>query len=235
MMMAFIVIVIVTVIVIAGGSFLDLVKEGQSITGKKDFKMKPTCNAPNTNQPRRTIIGRVYEKFKPIHEWIRDDDHHILLVYLPGFRKKFLKVTTEDPNILRVRGERLAVGNKWNRFQEDFKIDETCKMNEIRAKFDGGILTISMPKKMINPSITTTPKPHEPMKTSTENVVSPNHNDLQPPMLVSVTKSTDERNTNEEPLVRADEQVAMNVKVKMVAIALVVVVAIGFMFAKLEV
>lgn len=38
----------------------------------------------NPNRPRRTIAGRVYEKFKPIYEWRREDDHDTLLIYLPG-------------------------------------------------------------------------------------------------------------------------------------------------------
>nr|GEV08391.1 inactive protein restricted TEV movement 2-like [Tanacetum cinerariifolium] len=127
--------------------------------------MRPRDDGVNHNRPRRTIAGRVYEKFKPIHEWRRDDDHDNLLLYLPGFRKGFLKVTTEDPNILQVRGERLLVGNKWNRFHEYFKVPNTCKMSEIRAKFNGGILTITMPKKIINTPITTTPpKVQEPMQ-----------------------------------------------------------------------
>ncbi|CAI9267170.1 unnamed protein product [Lactuca saligna] len=110
------------------------------------------------NRPRRVITGRVYEKFKPIFEWRQEDDHDNLLVYLLGFRKEFIKVTTENPNILRIRGECLVSGNKWNRFREDFTIPETCEKSKIRAKFDGGILSITMPKKMTNAPTTTFPQ-----------------------------------------------------------------------------
>ncbi|XP_071709780.1 uncharacterized protein [Rutidosis leptorrhynchoides] len=111
----------------------------------------------NLNRPPR--LGRVYEQFKPMSEWRQEDDHDILLVYLPGFQKEYIKVTTEDLNIVRVRGERLVGGNKWSRFQEDFRVPENCEMSGIRARFDGGILTITMPRKIINtppPTVTTT-------------------------------------------------------------------------------
>ncbi|XP_076935814.1 inactive protein RESTRICTED TEV MOVEMENT 2-like [Bidens hawaiensis] len=114
---------------------------------------RPRVNGANPVRPRRAIAGRVYEKFKPIYEWRPEDHHDSLLVYLPGFPKKFMKVTTENPNILRVRGERLVPGNKWHWFHKDFKVPETCEMSKIRAKYEGGILTITMPHKITNPPI----------------------------------------------------------------------------------
>ncbi|MFS7951543.1 hypothetical protein Hanom_Chr07g00596421 [Helianthus anomalus] len=38
----------------------------------------------NPNCKHRAIAGRVYKNFKPIYEWIQEDDHDSLLVYLPG-------------------------------------------------------------------------------------------------------------------------------------------------------
>nr|XP_043616972.1 inactive protein RESTRICTED TEV MOVEMENT 2-like [Erigeron canadensis] len=120
----------------------------------------------NPSRPPRLITGRVYEQFKPMSEWRQEDDYDTLLVYLPGFIKEYIRVTTEDMNIVRVRGERLVTENKWSRFQEDYKVPENCEMRDIRARFDGGILTITMPRKMINvppaaapTTATTTPVP----------------------------------------------------------------------------
>lgn len=111
----------------------------------------------NPNRPPRVNVRRVYEQFKPMSEWRQEDDHDTLLVYLPGFQKEYIKVTTEDLNVVRVRGERLVTDNKWSRFQEDFRVPENCEMRGIRARFDGGILTITMPRKIVNaPSPTTT-------------------------------------------------------------------------------
>ncbi|KAJ9559831.1 hypothetical protein OSB04_004991 [Centaurea solstitialis] len=91
--------------------------------------MRPRGSEVNSNRPQRTSIGRVYEQFKPIFEWKQQDDCHNLLIYLPGnfnykiefcrmlhmIRKESIEVTVEYPNGLRVRGERLVVGNKWNK------------------------------------------------------------------------------------------------------------------------
>ncbi|KAM0063015.1 putative alpha crystallin/Hsp20 domain, HSP20-like chaperone [Helianthus debilis subsp. tardiflorus] len=115
---------------------------------------------PNPNRPPR--VNRVYEQFKPMSEWRQEDGYDTLLVYLPGFQKEYIKVATEELNIVRVRGERLVAENKWSRFQEDYRVPENCEMRGIRAKFDGGILTITMPRKIINapppppPTVTTT-------------------------------------------------------------------------------
>nr|GEY86953.1 inactive protein restricted TEV movement 2-like [Tanacetum cinerariifolium] len=111
----------------------------------------------NPNRPPRLVAGRVYEQFKPMSEWRQEHDYDTLLVYLPGFQKEYIKVTTEDLNIVRLRGERLIAENKWSRFQEDYKVPENCEMRGIRARFDGGILTITMPRKIVvPPPITTT-------------------------------------------------------------------------------
>ncbi|KAI3684591.1 hypothetical protein L6452_33815 [Arctium lappa] len=129
--------------------------------------MTPRGGGANPNRPQRSIIGRVYERFKPISEWKHEDDCHRLLIYLPGFRKEFMKITIEYPNKLRVRGERLVAGNKWNQFREDFEVPKKCKMSGIRAKFDGGILTITIPRKITAApiaAVTTAAKSKEPMK-----------------------------------------------------------------------
>lgn len=60
--------------------------------------------------------------------------------------KEQIKVSTEGHNTIRVRGERLVAGNKWNRFQEDYQVPENGEMNSVRAKFQGGILTMTVPK-----------------------------------------------------------------------------------------
>ncbi|KAI3824449.1 hypothetical protein L1987_05909 [Smallanthus sonchifolius] len=117
----------------------------------------------NPSRPPRLITGRVYEQFKPMSEWRQEDDYDTLLLYLPGFQKEYIKVTTEDLNIVRVRGERLIADNKWSRFQEDYRVPENCEMRGIKAKFDGGILTVTMPRKITNapprPPPTTTQLP----------------------------------------------------------------------------
>lgn len=110
-----------------------------------------------TNPPR--LVNRVYEQLSPQSEWKKEGEADLLHVYLPGFVKENIRVTTETKNIIRVSGERLVVGNKWNRFQEDFQIPENCNVRGIRAKFDRGILTITMPWKAEVKTTQTSPAP----------------------------------------------------------------------------
>ncbi|KAH6758003.1 hypothetical protein C2S52_023084 [Perilla frutescens var. hirtella] len=87
---------------------------------------------------RGSGVSPVYDDFKPTSEWQQDALSHTLTVYLPGFLKEQLRVSTEGRNIIRVRGERLISGNKWSRFLEDFKVPENTDMNSVRAKFKEG-------------------------------------------------------------------------------------------------
>ncbi|CAO2833062.1 unnamed protein product [Amaranthus hypochondriacus] len=92
-----------------------------------------------------------YEDFTPASEWNYEQGVSILLFHLPGFKKEEIRIISEN-GVLRVRGERHGGGNKWIRFQEEVVVPQDCKTNEIRAKFEAGILRISMPKNIINPS-----------------------------------------------------------------------------------
>nr|XP_016498382.1 PREDICTED: inactive protein RESTRICTED TEV MOVEMENT 2-like [Nicotiana tabacum] len=100
------------------------------------------------NRPPRAAVRPVYEDFRPIFERHQEEEAEKLLIYLPGFLKENIRVSTEGKNTVRVRGERLVAGNKWNRFQEDFQAPDYCNMRGIHAKFENGILTITMPWKM---------------------------------------------------------------------------------------
>lgn len=68
---------------------------------------------------------------------------------IAGFAKEQIRILAESRGILRVRGERLVTSNKWSRFEEEVVVPQDCNMSEIRAKFEGGILRITMPKKII--------------------------------------------------------------------------------------
>ncbi|XP_021773388.1 inactive protein RESTRICTED TEV MOVEMENT 2-like [Chenopodium quinoa] len=95
----------------------------------------------------RLSAAPVYEDFKPTFEWKHDEGASILLYHLPGFAKEQIRIVAESSGILRVRGERLVTSNRWSRFQEEVVVPKDCNMSEIRAKFEAGILTITMPKK----------------------------------------------------------------------------------------
>ncbi|KAK4339488.1 hypothetical protein RND71_040950 [Anisodus tanguticus] len=127
---------------------------------------------PN-NRPNRTPrpgVRPVYLDFRPISERHQEEEAEKLLIFLPGFMKESIRVSTEGKNTVRVRGERFVGGNKWNRFQEDYQAPDDCNLRGIHAKFENGILIITMPWKMPKqlldestkqPPLTTPPPPHK--------------------------------------------------------------------------
>lgn len=127
--------------------------------------------AAATMNRSRSGVRPVYEDFKPVSEWKHEEAVDILLYHLPGFVKEQIRILAESRGILRVRGERSTIGNKWSRFQEEVLVPEDCNMSEIRAKFEGGILQITMPKKMINTHQKHIPK--EQLEPPTTNVRKP--------------------------------------------------------------
>lgn len=83
-------------------------------------------------------------------------------MYCVGFLKENIKVSTEGKSTLKVRGERLIGVNKWNRFLQEFQAPEDCNMGGIHARFENGILTITMPiTKKVPPPATATSKQEE--------------------------------------------------------------------------
>ncbi|KAI3448723.1 hypothetical protein Pfo_005390 [Paulownia fortunei] len=162
--------------------------------------------------PRRPTqsggVRPVYEDFRPMSEWQQDDESHILNIYLPGFMKEQIRVSTESKNTIRVRGERLVAGNQWSRFQEDFQVPENGEMNSVRAKYQGGTLNITVPKKEVD-------KPQEalpPQPKSTDIQKQPTPQKGQDKVFpeVSTSQPTDEKSleplkTSGDPRTKQDE------------------------------
>ncbi|KAI3445239.1 hypothetical protein Pfo_001904 [Paulownia fortunei] len=147
--------------------------------------------AATPNGRRSGGVWPVFEDFKPTSEWQQDDESHVLMIYLPGFMKEQIRVSTEGRNIIRARGERVAAGNKWSRFQEDFQVPENCEMNSIRAKFQGGILYISVPKRKVDkPQEALPPKP---TSTDTPKQQTPQKGQDQVPQAVVASQPTDQK------------------------------------------
>ncbi|KAL2536829.1 protein RESTRICTED TEV MOVEMENT 2-like [Forsythia ovata] len=108
--------------------------------------MWPGTGGGVASNPFRFGFRSEHEIFKPISEWQQDEESDILILYLPGFLKEKLKAEIRR-NIIRISGERLVANNKWNRFREEFQIPENCETKSIHAKLQGGILTITLPRK----------------------------------------------------------------------------------------
>ncbi|KAJ6727503.1 PROTEIN RESTRICTED TEV MOVEMENT 2 [Salix purpurea] len=88
-----------------------------------------------------------YENFQPKSERQEEEGETVLLIYLPDFLKKQLKIAyVHSSRIVRVTGERPLEYNKWSRFNQTFPVPQNCEVNKIQGKFQDGILFITMPK-----------------------------------------------------------------------------------------
>ncbi|PKA50908.1 22.0 kDa heat shock protein [Apostasia shenzhenica] len=97
-------------------------------------------------QPQRQ---RIYEDLRPPEEWIAGATADTLIIKLPGFTKDQLKVQIDNTGNLRTSGERPlqdGAGGRWSRFQTEHRVPERCDLRGIRARFDDGILYITLPK-----------------------------------------------------------------------------------------
>nr|GME13906.1 inactive protein RESTRICTED TEV MOVEMENT 2-like [Ipomoea batatas] len=149
--------------------------------------MNPKSGSAGPSPPPQVAAGPVYEDFRPAFERKCEEEVEKLLVYLPDFRKENIKVSIEGKNTLRIRGEHLVVGNICNRFQQDFPAPEDCDMTKIRAWFQSGILTITMPTKKL--------VPHEAKETQKTPTTPPE--ETQPPPVESQAPPIASQNTSE--------------------------------------
>ncbi|EEF47954.1 small heat-shock protein, putative [Ricinus communis] len=113
----------------------------------------------------RTGTGRSaaiqYEDFQPKIEWKEEEGAILLLLHLPDYKKEQLKITyVNTTRVITILGERPITDNKWSRLDKSFSVPLNCHVNKIQAKFQNGILTITMPKITITqPSSPSKPAP----------------------------------------------------------------------------
>ncbi|KAJ8573022.1 hypothetical protein K7X08_009533 [Anisodus acutangulus] len=88
------------------------------------------------NRARRPRVTPLYEDFRPVSERHQEEEAEKLLIFLPGFMKESIRVSTEGKNTVRVRGERFVGGNKWNRFQEDYQAPDDCNMRGLLGSIE---------------------------------------------------------------------------------------------------
>ncbi|XP_028800303.1 inactive protein RESTRICTED TEV MOVEMENT 2-like [Neltuma alba] len=114
---------------------------------------------------------QTYEDFKPLVEEKDSPDALLLLVHIPGFTKEQIGASFEpDTRKIRVFGEKPLPDNKRKRFTEERVIPETCDFDKLKGKFDGTIVTITIPKKPIS---SVTPKEPKPAQEATKQVTPP--------------------------------------------------------------
>ncbi|KUK83455.1 MAG: Molecular chaperone [Pelotomaculum thermopropionicum] len=89
---------------------------------------------------------------------IKDTPEAVLIkAELPGMNREDIKISFSD-NLLTIRGERkkeekeekhnyLRVERSYGTFSRSFSVDVPVKENEIKARYQDGVLNITLPKK----------------------------------------------------------------------------------------
>ncbi|GMH10237.1 hypothetical protein Nepgr_012078 [Nepenthes gracilis] len=126
------------------------------------FRPAPTMLHVGAISRPRAGVRPVFEDFKPGFEWKDEGGSDILILNLPGFVKQQIRVVADGSRrTLTLRGERLVAGNKWSRFHEEIPVPEDASMGDIRAKFERGVLRITVPKKTPQSPAPTPSEPNE--------------------------------------------------------------------------
>ncbi|KAF6994404.1 hypothetical protein CFC21_011112 [Triticum aestivum] len=94
------------------------------------------------------IAGRAYEDFVPPHNMVTEPATHTLSVDLTaaGYKKEHIRVQlVRSHGLVVVRGERAVAGNRWSRFRLEFGVPGGCDLKGIHARFEGGVVRVTMP------------------------------------------------------------------------------------------
>ncbi|CAB4312760.1 unnamed protein product [Prunus armeniaca] len=89
--------------------------------------------------------------------WKETPAAHGFKAYLPGLKKKEVKVELEDGMVLQISGDRnvemVDKNDKWHRvehssgkFLRRFQLPENARVDEIKAAMENGVLSVTVPK-----------------------------------------------------------------------------------------
>ncbi|KAM0838544.1 hypothetical protein ACQ4PT_060909 [Festuca glaucescens] len=109
--------------------------------------------------------GRAYEDFVPPHNMVTEPATHTLTVDLSaaGYKKEHIRVQlVRSHGLVVVRGERAVAGNRWSRFRLEFRVPDGCDVKGIHAKFEGGVVRVTMPGIKTGPAAAVGSKLPEP-------------------------------------------------------------------------
>ncbi|CAJ1967635.1 unnamed protein product [Sphenostylis stenocarpa] len=131
---------------------------------------KLTVTMAQTNPRFHEAPASVYQDFEPSFEWVQDQQSDTLLLMLKGFRKENLRVQIGTNRRLKLRGEEQISENKWRRFNKEFTIPSHSNTNGIKAKLEGGILYIRIPKSItqVKPETSSPTQPKDPTQEEPE-------------------------------------------------------------------
>ncbi|KAG6763369.1 hypothetical protein POTOM_030783 [Populus tomentosa] len=110
---------------------------------------RPRGYNPPRRVPLRSTSQNIPANFQPNTEWKEEDAALVLLVYLPGFLKEQIVVSADElQSNIRVYGERILANNMRSRFNTAHTVPKNCDLSQMKLEFDGGILTIRIPKNI---------------------------------------------------------------------------------------
>uniref|UniRef100_A0A0D9XK01 SHSP domain-containing protein n=1 Tax=Leersia perrieri TaxID=77586 RepID=A0A0D9XK01_9ORYZ len=83
--------------------------------------------------------------------WLQDCNAGCLTPKDGGYKKEHIKVQlVHSRRLLVVRGECPVAGNRWSRFRLELPVPGGCDAKAIHARFDNGVLRVTIPPGMIN-------------------------------------------------------------------------------------
>ncbi|CAN4125628.1 unnamed protein product [Withania somnifera] len=87
--------------------------------------------------------------FEPSYEWQHEEGLDLLIVHLPAeFKdKEGLKVQVRNCGVVKISGDR-QVNQTRLRFSKEIQVGKDHNTDVIKAKFDKGVLKITLPKKV---------------------------------------------------------------------------------------
>ncbi len=98
-----------------------------------------------------------YSGFFPKVDIKEDEKNYYIKVELPGVKKEDLKITVNDENILQIRGQKkfeekkenenyIRMETSYGEFARSFALPENVKKDEIQAKYNDGVLNLTIEK-----------------------------------------------------------------------------------------
>ncbi|KAG6546914.1 hypothetical protein Mapa_011530 [Marchantia paleacea] len=90
-------------------------------------------------------------------DWVETPEAHIFKADLPGMKKEEIKIQVADDGVLSISGERnkekvdekdnyRRTERSFGKFFRQFKLPANAKAQEISAKVENGVLTVTVPK-----------------------------------------------------------------------------------------
>ncbi len=127
------------------------------------IKMSPWKNFENAAKRMSQFAGELERgltiesgSFSPRTDIAEDAEKYYMCIELPGIQKEDVKISVNEERELTIQGTKNAIGNEaksllkseraYGTFSRTFLLPENLDLQKISAKFENGILELSMPK-----------------------------------------------------------------------------------------